>query len=99
MLLGQALQEIRRHPDPLGLLAEDLDLVTLARANCAADAAGASFSDNLSAALDSFLGGASEEDWMQFVSMLQNGESSPAGCVNLMLRRYLREATAGGCGC
>ena len=99
MLLGRALEEIRRHPDPLGLLAEDLDLVTLARANWAAEAAGASFSDILRAAIDSFLGGASEEDWMQLVGRLQNGESSPAGCVNLMLRRYLREATDNGCGC
>jgi hypothetical protein len=99
MLLGQALEEIRRSPDPMDLLAEDLDLVTLARANAAAEAAGASLSDVLRAAVDSFLGGASEEDWMQLVGRLQNGEGSPAVCVNLMLRRYLREVAADGCGC
>ena len=99
MLLGHALEEIRRNPEPAMLLIENFDLVTLARANIAAEVVGGSLSDLLRAAIDSFLGGASEEDWMQLVGRLQKGEGSPAVCVNLMLRRYLREMATDGCDC
>ncbi len=99
MLLGQILATVERHPDPLGLLGEDLDIVTLAQAGAAAERAGLSLGGYLQAAVASFLASASEEEWAQLVSRLQDGRCGPGACLDLMLRRHLRGEAGRGCVC
>lgn len=97
MLLGQILSTVERHPDPVGLLGENLDIVTLARAGAAAERAGLSLGGYLQAAVAGFLGGASEEEWAQLVGRLQDGRCDAGACLDLMLRRQLRQEAGRGC--
>lgn len=96
MLLGQILQTVARHPDPMSLLGADLNIVTLARAGAAADRAGSTFADYLQEAVAGFLAGASEEEWAQLVGRLQDDRCDTGTCLDLMLRRRLREETGHG---
>lgn len=98
MYLGQVLQTLRQHPDPVALLGEDVNIVTLARAGAAAEAAGITLGDYLQRAVAGFLNGASESEWAQLVGRLQDGRCGPGPCLDLMLRRQLREEAGHGCG-
>ncbi|RDD63043.1 hypothetical protein [Ferruginivarius sediminum] len=89
MLLGQVLRDAGRHPDPVALLAEEPDIVLLARAQAAAAAAGESLGTFVQESVTAFLNGAEEDEWTQLVGYLQDGRLSAAGCLNLMLRRRL----------
>lgn len=99
MLLGEALQTIDQQRDPLDLLSDDFDLVTLGRAAAAAEAQGESLSQYLQTAVGAFLANASEEDWAQLVGKLQDGQCATGTCLNLMLRRHLSRAEGHGCTC
>lgn len=99
MNLGTVLQNLRDEPDPVTLLGEDLELLTLAQANAAADRRGERLSRYLQDAVADFLDRASEAEWAQLVGKLRNGGCASATCLNLMLRRRLRQEAHHGCRC
>ncbi|MBK1696573.1 hypothetical protein [Rhodovibrio salinarum] len=97
MNLGTVLETLRRAPDPIALVGQDLNLVTLAQASAAAQRHGESLGDYLQGAIVGFLDHASEEDWAQLIGRLRHGDCSPGTCLNLMLKRRLRQEDRHAC--
>jgi hypothetical protein len=97
MNLGTVLQNLRNEPDPVALLCDDLDLVIVARASAAADRNGERLTQYVQVAVAEFLDRATEEDWAQLIGRLRDGQSGAGTCINLMLRRRLREEAHHGC--
>lgn len=96
MLLGQLLGEVRRHENPAALLAEEPDLVLLARAQAAAERAGQGLGDFVAEAVAAFFDHADEGEWARLVGRLQDGGLGAAGCLNLMLRSRLGRESPDG---
>jgi hypothetical protein len=99
MNLGTVLRNLRDEPDPVTLLGEDIELVTLARASAAADARGERLSQYLQEAVVAFLDQASEEEWAQLIGRLRDGDCGAGTCLNMMLKRRLRQEGRHDCGC
>ncbi|MBK1669996.1 hypothetical protein CKO28_18335 [Rhodovibrio sodomensis] len=99
MNLGTVLQNLQREPDPVTLLGEDIDLVTLARASAAAGARGERLSQYLQESVAAFLDHASEEEWAQLIGRLRDGDCGAGTCLNLMLKRRLRQEGGHACAC
>ena len=97
MNLGTVLQNLRNEPDPVTLLSDDLDLVVLARASAAADRNQERLTQYVQAAVADFLDRATEEEWAQLIGRLRDGRSGAGTCINLMLRRRLRQEAHHGC--
>ena len=97
MNLGTVLQNLRNEPDPVALLCDDLDLVIVAQASAAADRNGERLTQYVQVAVAEFLDRATEEDWAQLIGRLRDGQSGAGTCINLMLRRRLREEAHHGC--
>ena len=97
MNLGTVLQNLRNEPDPVTLLSDDLDLVVLARASAAADRNQERLTHYVQAAVADFLDRATEEEWAQLIGRLRDGRSGAGTCINLMLRRRLRQEAHHGC--
>ena len=100
MNLGTVLQNLRNEPDPVTLLSDDLDLVDLvivARASAAADRNGERLTQYVQVAVAEFLDRATEEEWAQLIGRLRDGRSGAGTCINLMLRRRLRQEAHHGC--
>jgi len=96
MLLGEILQSVDRHPEPVELLGDNLNLVTLARAGAAAEQAGLPLGAYLKSAVAGFVSDADEEEWAQLVGMFQDGKCGAGTCLELMLRRKLRKEPSRG---
>jgi len=88
MHLGHLLDSVER-ADPIELLGERFDLVTVARARHAADAAGESLPAYAQLAVRQFVMGADEEAWAQVVGRIQDGEAPEGACLEAMLRHRL----------
>lgn len=88
MQLGRLLDSVER-ADPIELLGERFDLVTVARARHAADAAGESLPAYAQLAVRQFVASASEEAWAQVVGRMQDGEAAEGACLEAMLRHRL----------
>ena len=97
MNLGTVLQNLRNEPDPVTLLSDDLDLVVLARASAVADHNGERLTQYVQAAVADFLDRATEEEWAQLIGRLRDGRSGAGTCINLMLKRRLRQEAYHGC--
>lgn len=97
MNLGTVLQNLRNEPDPVTLLSDDLDLVVLARASASADRNQERLTQYVQAAVADFLDRATEEEWAQLIGRLRDGRSGAGACINLMLRRRLRQEAHHGC--
>jgi hypothetical protein len=97
MNLGTVLQNLRNEPDPVTLLSDDLDLVVLARASASADRNQERLTQYVQAAVADFLDRATEEEWAQLIGRLRDGRSGAGTCINLMLRRRLRQEAHHGC--
>jgi hypothetical protein len=97
MNLGTVLQNLRNEPDPVTLLSDDLDLVVLARASASADRNQERLTQYVQAAVADFLDRATEDEWAQLIGRLRDGRSGAGTCINLMLRRRLRQEAHHGC--